>query len=135
MDNREKILKLYFEKKYRPIDIAMKLGISNSYITKIIKSNPSYLTEKEERKVQNKLKNIEQTKEYIKNKRIQNAILDAQIKQQHIQATIELSGGKNINNRAFRKWNSSAYKYNDKKKRFEFKNKLGRSYAVPKYVK
>lgn len=37
---------------------------------------------------------------------------------------------------AYRNWNKSAYSYNEKKRRFEFKeDELGRSYDVPKYIK
>ena len=38
-------------------------------------------------------------------------------------------------NIAYRNWNKSAYSYNEKKKRFEFKEDLGRSFDVPKYIK
>ena len=36
---------------------------------------------------------------------------------------------------AYRNWNKSAFTYNEKKKRFEFREELGRSYDVPKYIK
>ena len=57
------------------------------------------------------------------------------MKAQHEQASKELSRGKrNVSNLDYRNWNKTAYIYNRKKKRFEFKENLGRSYDVPKYI-
>ena len=53
----------------------------------------------------------------------------------HRQASLELSKVKQLNNIQYRNWNRSAYKYNKDKKRYEFRDELGRSYDVPKYVK
>ena len=67
----------------------------------------------EKRKEINKKKHNAQTMQYIAKKRKQRKdgdIAYAQLRQMHIQASRELSGGrKTINNRAFRKWNSSIY--------------------------
>lgn len=56
---------------------------------------------------------------------------------QHIQASMELSGRKTINNRAYRNWNSSIYEYHNKTKDYrvkkDYENKV--SYAVPKKIK
>ena len=135
MDKKSKIINLYFDKKYKPIQIAKELDISNSYVTKIIKQDERYETETINRKYENKIKNLINTKNYIKQKRTINRELDAYVKQQHIQASLELSGRNHISNRSFRRWNSSAYTYNYQKECFEFDKKLGRSYAIPKYVK
>lgn len=53
----------------------------------------------------------------------------------HKQAGIELSAPKKLNNMAYRNWNKSAYTYNAEKKKFEFREELGRSADVPKYIK
>lgn len=53
----------------------------------------------------------------------------------HNQASMEMSKSKRLSNMAYRNWNTSAYSYNEKKKRFEFKEELGRSADVPKYIK
>lgn len=49
----------------------------------------------------------------------------------------EMSGRKTINNRAFRKWNSSIYEFYSRTKEYrikkDFENKV--SYAVPKKIK
>ena len=72
----------------------------------------------------------------MRKKREEKIALDAIVKKQHIQAVSELSAGKAmISNRAFREWNKSAYRYNKKKKCYEFDKKLGKSYAIPRYIK
>ena len=53
----------------------------------------------------------------------------------HNQASQELSKGKRLSNLAYRNWNTSAYSYNEAKRRYEFKEELGRSNDVPKYIK
>ena len=47
----------------------------------------------------------------------------------------ELSKSNHLSNESYRKWNYSAYKYNSSKRRYEFDEKLGRSYDIPKYIK
>ena len=71
------------------------------------------------------------------NKREQKRIDDnySFVQAQHYQATRELSKSRHITNETYRKWNSSAYKYNPLKKRYEFDEKLGRASDIPKYIK
>ena len=57
------------------------------------------------------------------------------LKVEHNQASNELSQHKMMTNIAYWNWNRSAYTYNKEKKRFEFKEELGRSADVPKYIK
>ena len=133
MKNRkEVILNMYFIEKLRPVDIAKKLDISKSAVTQVLR--------KEERKLKNQKKHIEATKEHIKTKRkiaqFKNNADDLILRNMHNQASVELSKGKRLSNMAYRNWNKSAYSYNEKKRRFEFKeDELGRSYDVPKYIK
>ena len=59
------------------------------------------------------LKHMQYIAKKKKSKEKDGDIAYAQLRQMHIQASRELSGGrKTINNRAFRKWNSSIYNYN-----------------------
>lgn len=37
MSNKEKIIDLFYIKHLKPVDIALKLDVSNSYVTKVIK--------------------------------------------------------------------------------------------------
>ena len=103
MDNKELIIKLYFDEGYTATSIVKELNVSNAYITKIIKQDSRYYEEKEKRKEENKKKHIDKTKKYIAKSREKKEMEYARLKQAHIQATMELSGGnKPINNRAFR---------------------------------
>ena len=141
MTRKEEIILLYYEKKLNTIEIAEKLKISKQYISKIIKTDSRYLDEKSNRKLNSNKRHIEKNKECIKKKRQlsknKNEQLDASLEVLHRQASAELSNRKTINNRAFKKWNSSIYNYHNKTNEFRvkenFKDKV--SYALPKKIK
>ncbi len=135
MKKLEIIKDLYFNKKYNQTEIAKQLDITKQYINKVISQDERYKKEKEKRMKLNKIKHIESTKKYIKNKRKESSLDYLIMKRKHEQASIEMSDRKKLSNMAYRNWNTSAYKYNEKKRRFEFKKVLGRSYDVPKYIK
>ena len=136
---KEKILKMFFQENLKSKDIAEKLNISTAYITKIIKQDSRYETEKCKRKEFNKKKHKEKTKELIKRQRdkIQfcHKVDDLVLRKMHEQATMELSKNSKLSDMAYRNWNTSAYKYNKTKKRYEFREELGKSYDVKKYLK
>ena len=132
----EDILKMYFKEKMKQIDIAKKLNISKYKVSRVISKNAESSKEKEKRKIEIKKKNIEFTKNYIKQKRSESKNNDyAIMKNLHDQASMELSAPRKLSNMAYRNWNKSAYKYNQEKSRFEFRKGLGRSYDIPKYIK
>ena len=54
MSNKEKIIDLFYIKHLNPVDIALKLDISNNYVTKVIKKDSRY--HKEKFKENNKIK-------------------------------------------------------------------------------
>lgn len=134
----ELILKMYFEDKLKQIEIAKILNISKYKVSRIVsKDFEKYSIEKERRKEVNKLCHIEKTKQYISNNRKSKGIdLEyARLKQEHIQATRELSGsGKPISNRAYRDWNTSIYKYNEKNKSYILKRGINVGADVPKRI-
>ena len=139
MRKREEILYLYFNENYSQEEIVKKLNTSQKYVSRILLMDKRYQEEKEIRKAKNRKKHVENTKEYIKHQRklnqLKNNTDDLILKQLHKKASIELSGFKRLSNIAYRNWNTSAYSFNKKKHRFEFKeNELGRSYDVPKYI-
>ena len=134
MSNKEKIIDLFYIKHLKPVDIALQLDISNSYVTKIIKNDSRYHKEKTQRKQQNKIKHKEQTIEYIRKKQKSNKDSYEALKYQLEKDAEELSYYFDISNRSFRKFNASAYKYNSKRKRFEIDRKLNVSIDVPKTV-
>lgn len=138
-DRKEIILNMYFVEKLRPVDIAKKLDISKSAVTQVLRKDKRYVQIKQERKSKNQKKHIEATKEHIKTKRkiaqFKNNADDLILRNMHNQASAELSQTKKMTNMAFRNWNKSAYSYNEKKRRFEFREELGRAADVPKYIK
>ena len=131
------VIDLFFEDHLKVKDISVNVGISPTSVSRIIKTDARYLDEKENRKSESKKKHILNTITYIKAKREQKRIDDEYyiLEEQHKQAVCELSKSKRLSNESYRNWNTSAYSYNDKKKRFEFKDALGKAADVPKYVK
>ena len=134
MSNKEKIIDLFYNEHLKPVDIALKLNVSNAYVSKVIKKDSRYHEEKNQRKQQNELKHKERTIEYMKLKQKSNKDSYEALKAQLKQDAEELSYYFDISDRSFRKFNSSAYKYNTKKKRFEIDRKLTVSIDVPKVV-
>lgn len=135
MSNKSEIIVLYYEHKLNIIEISNKLNVTKQYVSKIVKNDSRHINEKEQRKRQNKIKRREYQKEYKSKKRKENS--NDILLYLHAQAAAELSSRRTINNRAFKKWNSSIYGYYSKTKEFrikeEFKNKV--SYATPKKIK
>ena len=134
---KEKIITLFYIEHLKVKEIAEKINISSAYVTKIIKKDIRYMQEKEYRKAISKEKRKIAQNSFVKNKREEKRIEDNYdiVKLQHKQAVKELSKVKNLTNENYRKWNISAYKYNPLKKRYEFDEQLGRSYALPKILK
>ena len=94
------------------------------------------MKKKNKRKEENHKKHIEQTKEIIKNKRLQKQIEEKQILDiLHNQASFELSYIHPMSKYAIRKHCSSAYNYNHNKKRFELKDDVAYSNDMPKIIK
>ena len=138
MENKkDKIIEMFFINHLSVKEIADSIGTSSAYITKIIKTDDRYVMEKQYRKEKSKEKRKKDKNNFMKNKREQKRIDDnySFVQAQHYQATRELSKSRHITNETYRKWNSSAYKYNPLKKRYEFDEKLGRASDIPKYIK
>ena len=138
MENKkDKIIEMFFINHLSVKEIADSIGTSSAYITKIIKTDDRYVGEKQYRKEKSKEKRKQDKNNFMKNKREQKRIDDnySFVQAQHYKATRELSKSRHITNETYRKWNSSAYKYNPLKKRYEFDEKLGRASDIPKYIK
>ena len=134
---KDNIISLFYTYHLKVSEIASKVNTSSAYITKIIKQDDRYLSEKEYRKDISKEKRKISQNQFNKEKRERIRLDDNYgfVQEQHRQATGELSKSKYLSNENYRKWNNSAYKYNLSKRRYEFDSKLGRSYDVPKYIK
>lgn len=116
IDNKNYILDKYYNEHEKPSIIASELNVNPSYITKIIKEDTRYLQEKEFRTQISKENRKIAKRDWIRNKRQNEA--DKQlyefVKQQHIEASKELSYTSELSDLAFIKWNSSAYHTNSK---------------------
>ena len=138
MENKkDKIIEMFFINHLSVKEIADSIGTSSAYITKIIKTDERYVMEKQYRKEKSKEKRKQDKNNFMRNKREQKRIDDnySFVQAQHYKATRELSKSRHLTNETYRKWNSSAYKYNPLKKRYEFDEKLGRASDIPKYIK
>ena len=69
MNNKEKIIDLFFDKKLLIVEIAGKLNITKQYVSKIVRQDFRYTQERENRKLKNKEKQKKRVKNYIYNKR------------------------------------------------------------------
>ena len=116
IDNKNYILDKYYNEHEKPTIIAKELKVNPSYITKIIKADTRYIQEKEYRSQTSKENRKIAKKEWIRTKRQNeaNKQLYEFVKQQHIDASKELSYSSEISDLAYRKWNSSAYHRNSK---------------------
>lgn len=136
---KDEIIDMYFNKKMKQIEIAVTLGIAKSIVSKILKKDARFIAEKETRKQENKVKHNKDIQNRVEAKRkeiqFEHKVDDLTLKHLHAQATMELSKGRHLSDESYRKWNSSAYKYNPSKHRYEYDTNLVRSYAVPKYIK
>ena len=135
---KELILEKYFNEKLSQVEIAKELNIYKSTVSRIVSKDIRYQKEKAVRKNENRIKNKEFTINYINEKRKQKSKDEDYdiLKYLHEQASIELSGSKNpIGNRAFRNWNSSIYKYNDKRKSYILRRGINVGADVPRTIK
>ena len=137
MDKIATINELYFEKKKNLTEIAQIINTSVSYISKILRKDERYKEEKEKRKKDNLIQRRETQKELIYSKRKVEKNTDyIDMKRKHEEAAKELSKHSSIGNQDLRKWCSSAYKYNAKKRRYEFDtNNLLKPADFPMYIK
>ena len=134
---KDKILNLFYIEHLKVKEIAESTNVTSAYVTKVIKTDSRYKEEKNFRKENSKEKRKLDQNNFIKQKRENKRIEDnySFVQTQHIQASMELSKSNKLTDENYRKWNKSAYKYNPSKHRYEFREELGRTADVPKYVK
>lgn len=135
--SKEKIIDLFYIEHLPVKEISNIVNTSSAYVTKIIKQDARYSEEKNARKSKSKENRKISKNKFIKATRENQRFDDNYdiIQVQHRQAAMELSQRSYLTNESYRKFNSSAYKYNPSRHRYEFDEKLGRSYAIPKYIK
>ncbi len=136
---KEKILELFYKQKCTQKEIAEKLKLTKSYVSQIVTKDERYPDFKKEKLKNNKKKHNMQIQKIVEQKRkkekFNRAVDNSILRVMHEQAVNELSKRKHLSDESYREWNSSAYKYNALKRRYEFDDNLGRSADVPKYIK
>ena len=137
MNIKEQVLNLYFVEHKKQKEIAEELNISKYTVSRIVTKDDRYITEKEQRKKQSTINNKKKTIEYIYSKRNQKKVDEYDsVRKMHIQASLELSErNKPMNNKAYRDWNPSIYKYNEKSKCYVLRKGINVGADVPKRIK
>lgn len=133
-DKKEKILKMYYENHLKQNEISKLINVSTQYVSKVIKRDSRYLSEKDKRKTDNKAKRKEYLKQYFKTYRKENDNSNIDLISTHNKDVKKLSANNNIiSNYAFAKWNISAYHTNSKGN-LVIDKKLNITSDVPKII-
>lgn len=133
-DKKEKILKMYYEDHLKQNEISKLIDVSTQYVSKVIKRDSRYLSEKDKRKTDNKAKRKEYLKQYFKTYRKENDNSNIDLISTHNKDVKKLSANNNIiSNYAFAKWNISAYHTNSKGN-LVIDKKLNITSDVPKII-
>ena len=136
MTMKEQILSLFYVHHLKQVQIAEHLMVSQPYVSKIVTVNERYLEEVMNRKDINAKNRKTYLKEYHENyirPKNEDGSYDL-VKVQHRKDVAELSHGSSLSDENFWKFNSSAFKYNDKKKRYELDKSIKTSNDVPKHI-
>ena len=131
------INELYFDEKKTLTEIADIINTSVSYISKILRKNEKYNEEKEKRKNEKLIHRRKVQKDLIYSKRKNKVDIEyIKVKNEHEQASMELSKRSMLGTDTLRKCRSSAFIYNPNKKRYEFDTKnLTKPADFPLYIK
>lgn len=69
MSNKDRICNLFYNKHKKQREIAESLGVSQQYVSKVIKADSRYAVERESRKIQHQQKRKETKAQYQKQHR------------------------------------------------------------------
>lgn len=138
MNNKDKILKMYYEEKIKQNDIATLLEISQSYISQIIKNDIRYNSFKEHKHKQSMQKKAEYNKAYLANyerpKQIDNSYQALQAQLARDAQALSYKNDNYMSNLAFTKWNRSVYKYDKYSSDLVLDKSINVTKDVPKRV-
>ncbi len=137
MDKKEQILDLYFNKHLKQKQIAETLNCTQQYVSKIIKKDERYQTEKNSRKSINaekrKIFQAEYQKSYIRSSRKDN--LYEQLLAIQAQDALELSYNAHpLSDYACKKANSSIYRYDSNKNQYVMQKGIKASIDLPRRI-
>ena len=136
IETKEIIVEKFYNEHLKPSAIAKDLNVNPSYVTKIIKKDDRYSSEKAYRQEISKENRKISKREWIKNKRKTETDkqLDEMLKKQHIEASKELSYSYEMSDLAYVKWNRSAFVYDKNSSDLVLNKKLKCGADVPKRV-
>ncbi len=136
MNKKNQILEMFYNQHLKQVDISKKLNVSKAYVTKIIKLDDRYFSEKEKRKEDNiynrKIYLYNYQKDYRAKKKEEE--LENFMKLQHEQASIELSSKPHISKINLRKFCSSIYDYDCKSNTFYINKNICTTNELPKKI-
>lgn len=138
MDKKKQILDLYFNKHLQQIEISKQLDVSQQYISKIVKKDKRYKTEKDYRKSQNAEKRKVYQKEYQKDyvRKKENDIAFEALQAQLAQDAKLLSyKAHNLSTYALKKANSSIYEYDKNRNQYVMLKGIKSSIDLPRRIK
>lgn len=133
---KEEIIKLYYEDNLTQKEVAEKLGITQGYVSQVIKEDERYIIHKEEKHQKSLEKKAIYNKDYYKTYARPKKDDDSykQLQAQLDKDTAELSSaGGYISDFDFAKWNSNAYEV-DNNGNLKLVKGLKASIDVPKTV-
>lgn len=136
MNNKEKILDLYYNHHLKQNKIAKIVGTTTQYVSKVVRADKRNKQEKEKRKEENSETRKGYLQEYFKTydrpKKEDNSY--EQMLAQQKQYSMKFSYSRqNISDYTFAKWNSSAYHTNTKGN-LVINRKLKVGFGVPKSI-
>lgn len=131
----EEINRLFYEKHWKPTDIAKQIEVNKSYVTKVIQKDERYVDEKEKRKNESKERHKASKRNYINKKR--------QSEKQEYEAMLvqinkdneQLSKKKKLSDEEFAKWNRGMFEYDKNSSDLVIKKGINVGYNVPKRVR
>lgn len=137
MNKKEEIVKLYYEDNLTQKEIAKKLGITQGYVSQVIKEDERYFTHKEEKHKKSLEKKANYNKEYYKT--YERAKKDddsyAGLQAQLDKDSLELSYSSwHISDLAFAKWNRQMYIYDKNSSDLVLRKRFKYACDVPKRV-
>ena len=131
---KDKIIELFFDKHLRPTDIAKKLKVGKSYITKVIQKDKRYNKEKEERRTLSLEKHKTCKRNYIRKKREEQKQSYQAMLLQIERDNKYLSTKKKMNDVAFTEWNRGMFDYDKNSSDLVLKTGVVTGYNVPERV-
>ena len=128
------ITRLFYDEHLRPTDIAEKIGVGKSYITKIIQKDERYVKEKECRMSESKERHKVCKRNYINKKRQTDKQQYQELLKQINEDNKYLSTKKELSDEALSKWCRGMFDYDKDSSDLILKTGYNVGYNVPKRV-